>query len=168
MLYFVVVVVLDSELGAELLRRNISLVYGGGTVGLMGIIATSVNNGTRAFHPLFRANLTLGPMMIGWLIGGGKVTGIIPRSLTPREVAGDTIGNTRFICSVSFLFVLCSSHSSCHEMALIGTTIMVNTMHKRKQLMFLQCDAFIVLPGGFGTFEELFEMVCSTVAVSLS
>jgi len=62
--------------------------------------------------------------------GGGKVHGVIPKSLAPREVSGTCIGETTI----------------------------VRTMHERKALMASQSDAFIALPGGYGTFEELLEV----------
>ena len=95
------------DLGTELVSRQISLIYGGGRVGLMGDVAQSV------------------------LDGGGHVTGVIPRDLMDRE-----LGHT----GVTELFV-------------------VDDMHQRKALMSCDASAFIALPGGYGTLEELFEMV---------
>lgn len=95
-----------KELGGLLAERGIRLVYGGGAVGLMGIIADTV------------------------LEAGGEVTGIIPVSLFPKEVA----------------------HQGCTEL------IAVDSMHERKSLMFERSDAFIALPGGFGTLEEIAEV----------
>ena len=94
------------ELGTLLAERGIRLVYGGGAVGLMGQVADTV------------------------MAAGGEVTGIIPLSLFPKEVA----------------------HQGLTEL------ITVNTMHERKQLMFERSDAFIALPGGFGTLEEIAEV----------
>jgi len=96
-----------AKLAAEFARRKLKLVYGGGTVGLMGVMARGVNE------------------------DHGDVLGIIPRSLAPREVSGDTI----------------------------GTTVVTKDMHTRKALMARHADAFIALPGGFGTYEELFEVI---------
>ena len=93
-------------LGKELLRRGIGLTYGGGDVGLMGVVSRTVRE------------------------GGGRVTGVIPGKLAPREVSG----------------------------ALSGDTIVVETMHQRKALMAEKSDAFLALPGGVGTLEELLEM----------
>lgn len=95
-----------TELGRLLAQRGIRLVYGGGAVGLMGLIADTV------------------------LEAGGEVTGIIPLALFPKEVA----------------------HQGCTEL------ITVDTMHERKRLMFDHSDAFIALPGGFGTLEEIAEV----------
>lgn len=96
-----------EELGAELARRNIGLVYGGGDVGLMGAIADSV------------------------LKGGGEAIGVIPEHLMARE-----IGHRQ----------LTKLH-------------VVRSMHERKALMADLSDAFIALPGGFGTLEEFFEVL---------
>ncbi|WP_130620562.1 TIGR00730 family Rossman fold protein [Dyella amyloliquefaciens] len=93
--------------GAEMARRGIALVYGGGKVGLMGTVADAV------------------------LAGGGKVIGVIPRQLVEREVA----------------------HTGLTEL------VVVDTMHQRKTRMFELSDAFVALPGGFGTMDEMFEML---------
>jgi uncharacterized protein (TIGR00730 family) len=93
--------------GAEMARRGIALVYGGGKVGLMGVVADAV------------------------LAGGGKVIGVIPRQLVELEVA----------------------HAGLSEMHV------VETMHQRKTRMFELSDAFVALPGGFGTMDEMFEML---------
>jgi len=93
------------SMGAELAARGIELVYGGGAVGLMGIVADAV------------------------LDAGGSVTGVIPTGLFSREVAHDRV--TRL-----------------HHTA---------TMHERKALMYELADAFVAMPGGLGTLDELFE-----------
>ena len=95
------------QLGAELSRRKIGLVYGGGNVGLMGAIADSV------------------------LEAGGEAIGVIPEHLMTRE-----IGHKR----------LTKLH-------------IVHSMHERKALMADLSDAFIALPGGFGTLEEFCEVL---------
>ncbi|CAA6660940.1 unnamed protein product [Spirodela intermedia] len=95
------------ELGHELVRRRINLVYGGGSVGLMGLISQTVHNG--GFH----------------------VLGVIPTALMPLEISGETVGEVRT----------------------------VTDMHERKAEMARQSDAFIALPGGYGTMEELLEMI---------
>ncbi len=94
-----------SLLGAELARQKITLVYGGGRVGLMGIVADAV------------------------MRAGGEVIGVIPRALMDTEVG--------------------------HEH--ISRLMVVKDMHERKALMAEYADAFIALPGGLGTLEELFE-----------
>lgn len=93
---------------AELLAaEGIDVIYGGGSVGLMGLIADTV------------------------MAGGGEVTGIIPFPLMPREVGHQ--GLTRMI--------------------------EVDSMHARKARMIELSDGFIALPGGFGTLEELAEVL---------
>ena len=96
-----------EALGRELVSRGIRLIYGAGSVGLMGVVARTVHE------------------------RGGEVLGIIPEPLTTREMAGETIGET----------------------------MVVQTMHERKSLMNDYCDAFIAMPGGFGTMDELFEAI---------
>lgn len=95
------------KLGRLLAERDIALVYGGGSVGLMGIIADAV------------------------LEAGGRVIGVIPRQLATRELL----------------------HPGVEEMHV------VDDMHTRKAKMSECSDAFIAMPGGFGTLEELFEVV---------
>jgi uncharacterized protein (TIGR00730 family) len=99
-----------EEMGAELARRNIGLVYGGGNVGLMGIIADAA------------------------LKAGGEAQGVIPEHLMAREVGHR---------------VLTKLH-------------VVRSMHERKALMADLSDAFVALPGGFGTLEEFCEVVTWT------
>jgi uncharacterized protein (TIGR00730 family) len=94
------------ELGALLAKEGITLVYGGGHVGLMGIVADAV------------------------LAGGGQAIGVIPRSLWDREVG----------------------HRGLTELHI------VESMHDRKALMASLSDAFVALPGGLGTLEEIFEV----------
>jgi uncharacterized protein (TIGR00730 family) len=94
-------------LGAELARRGIGLVYGGGSVGIMGAVARAVHD------------------------NGGEVHGIIPAPLTPKELSGAPIGKLE----------------------------VVDSMHTRKARMVELADGFIAMPGGFGTFEELFETI---------
>ena len=95
------------EVGAELVRRGLGLVYGGGRVGLMGEVATAVT------------------------AAGGTVIGIIPESLSTKEIA----------------------YADATELIVTGT------MHERKARMADRADAFIALPGGFGTCDELFEIL---------
>ena len=95
------------ELGVALARHGMTLVYGGGRLGLMGIVADAV------------------------LQAGGRVIGVIPRMLIEREAA----------------------HTS------LTRQHVVTTMHERKTLMAEMSDAFVGLPGGMGTFDELVEIV---------
>ncbi|MFI5658523.1 TIGR00730 family Rossman fold protein [Streptomyces sp. NPDC051684] len=97
---------LAAAVGAELARRGIGLVYGGGRRGLMGAIADSA------------------------LKAGGEVIGVMPRSMVEREWA----------------------HEGVTEL------LMCDSMHERKALMADQADAFVALPGGLGTLEEIFEV----------
>jgi uncharacterized protein (TIGR00730 family) len=93
-------------LGVLIASRGIDLVYGGGSVGLMGDLADAA------------------------LGRGGRVTGVIPAGLFAREVGHPGL-------------------TTLHE---------VGSMHERKQLMYDLSDAFIALPGGLGTLEELAEV----------
>ncbi len=88
-----------------MVERGVDLVYGGGRLGLMGVIADSV------------------------LAGGGRVYGVIPEALVNLEVA----------------------HGGVTELHTVVT------MHDRKAKMTELCDAFVALPGGIGTLDELFE-----------
>jgi uncharacterized protein (TIGR00730 family) len=92
-------------LGQVIARAGLNLVFGGGSVGLMGILADAA------------------------LEQGGSVTGVIPRALYEREVGHDGVTELR----------------------------VVESMHDRKAQMAELSDAFIALPGGMGTLEELFE-----------
>jgi uncharacterized protein (TIGR00730 family) len=94
-----------AALGREIGRRGLGVVYGGGMVGLMGVVADAA------------------------LAAGAAVTGVIPRALDAREV----------------------SHNALTEL------LLVDTMHERKALMAERADAFVALPGGIGTMEELIE-----------
>ncbi|MBF9255245.1 TIGR00730 family Rossman fold protein [Pontibacter sp. 172403-2] len=96
-----------AELGAAMAAQSITLVFGGGKVGLMGTIADAV------------------------LAGGGKAIGVIPQSLVDREVA----------------------HAGLTELHV------VQTMHERKALMASYADAFVAMPGGFGTLDEVNEII---------
>ncbi len=96
-----------AEVGRLLGERGVRVVYGGGRVGLMGLVADAA------------------------LAAGGPVTGIIPRALLEREVAHATLSRLH----------------------------VVETMHERKEMMAALSDAFIVLPGGLGTLDEMFEII---------
>lgn len=95
------------DLGALLGQKNYTLVYGGGHVGLMGMMADSC------------------------LQMGGEVTGVIPKSLQQREVAHSRLTDLR----------------------------VVDSMHERKALMEQLSDVVVALPGGFGTLDELNEII---------
>src|SRR5262252_9364769 len=94
-------------LGKALAENGIRLVYGGGSVGMMGAVATAV------------------------LDHGGSVTGIIPEFLTRKENA----------------------------LTRVQEMIVTPDMHERKRLMFERSDAFVAMPGGIGTLEELVEQL---------
>jgi hypothetical protein len=96
-----------AALGGALAARGWGLVYGGGSVGLMGVLADAT------------------------LAGGGEAIGIIPRALAAREIAHHHLTELR----------------------------VVETMHERKAQMAGLADAFVALPGGAGTFDELFEII---------
>jgi len=96
-----------NALGTRLANDGLRLVYGGGNVGLMGIVANAV------------------------LDAGGEVVGVIPGQLVEWEVA----------------------HRGVTEL------VVVESMHQRKQRMFELADGFVALPGGFGTLDEMFEML---------
>jgi uncharacterized protein (TIGR00730 family) len=91
----------------EVVRRGGNIVYGGGSLGLMGVLADAA------------------------LRAGGEVTGVIPRFLDDREIGHHGVTDLR----------------------------VVETMHERKMLMAELADAFLVLPGGIGTLEEVIEML---------
>ena len=96
-----------ADLGKLLAKKNITLIYGGGSKGIMGAIANAV------------------------MQNGGKVIGIIPKKLVERE----------------------HQHDGLTELSIVAD------MHMRKKQMYDLCDAAIILPGGFGTMDEFFEMV---------
>jgi uncharacterized protein (TIGR00730 family) len=96
-----------TQLGNVLAQKNITLIYGGGGVGIMGAVATAV------------------------LQQGGHVTGIIPQHLLSWEAQHKQVANM----------------------------IVTPDMHERKKLLYQKADAAIILPGGFGTLDELFEIL---------
>jgi uncharacterized protein (TIGR00730 family) len=95
-----------EELARALVERGTGIVYGGGMVGLMGVLADAA------------------------LERGGEVTGVIPQSLADKEVAHERLTDLR----------------------------VVESMHERKATMAELADAFVALPGGIGTVEELIEV----------
>jgi uncharacterized protein (TIGR00730 family) len=96
-----------NQLAEIMVSRGIELVYGGGNVGVMGLLADAI------------------------MSRGGRVIGIIPQFLMDKEVGHKGITELRI----------------------------VKNMHQRKQLMNDLCDAILMLPGGFGTLEEFFEVL---------
>lgn len=99
-----------TALAQCLVAREITIVYGGGNVGLMGILADTAR------------------------AAGGEVIGVIPRGLVAKEVAHTELADLR----------------------------VVESMHERKALMAELSDAFIAMPGGYGTFEEFCEILTWT------
>lgn len=95
------------RLGELLAERNLGLVFGGGHIGLMGVLADAV------------------------LRAGGEAIGVIPQALVDKELA----------------------HSGLSQIHVVAS------MHERKAVMADLSDAFIALPGGFGTADELFEIL---------
>ncbi|KAH7690208.1 Cytokinin riboside 5'-monophosphate phosphoribohydrolase LOG protein [Dioscorea alata] len=100
-------VLCGSSAGKKKVLKNIDLVYGGGSIGLMGLISQTIFN------------------------GGRNVIGVIPKALMGREIAGVTVGEVKPVIN----------------------------MHHRKEKMGNYADAFIALPGGYVTLEELFEVI---------
>ena len=96
-----------AAIGRGLAEAGLRLIYGGGKVGLMGVLADAA------------------------LAAGGQVSGIIPHFLQTREIM----------------------HAG------VADLTVTDSMHSRKQKMFAEADAFLVLPGGLGTFDETFEIV---------
>jgi len=96
-----------AALGHRIAKDGLALIYGGGNVGLMGIVADAV------------------------LQAGGEVVGVIPEQLVNWEVA----------------------HKGVTRLEVVGS------MHERKMRMFDLADGFVALPGGFGTLDEMFEML---------
>ncbi|MEM7133932.1 MAG: TIGR00730 family Rossman fold protein [Chloroflexota bacterium] len=99
-----------EAMGTRIAKQNLTLVYGGGSVGLMGILAKAAE-----------AN-------------GASVLSVIPESLLPKELVGESTGEL----------------------------IVCETMLERKAIMAQKSDAFIAMPGGYGTLDEIFEMVTWT------
>ena len=98
------------DLGVSLVEHGLGLVYGGGNVGLMGVVADAV------------------------LGSGGEAVGVIPQALVDKELAHGRLTDLRI----------------------------VRSMHDRKALMAELADAFIALPGGYGTLEEFCEIITWT------
>jgi uncharacterized protein (TIGR00730 family) len=96
-----------EQFGKGLVARGARLVYGGASVGLMGVVADAV------------------------IAGGGRATGVITEALAGHEIAHATLSDL----------------------------LVVSTMHERKARMAELSDSFVMLPGGFGTYEEFMESV---------
>ncbi|MCX8999060.1 TIGR00730 family Rossman fold protein [Rhizobiaceae bacterium BDR2-2] len=98
------------KLGTAIAAHGLRLVYGGGTKGIMGAVASGV------------------------MAAGGKVTGIIPEFLVDMEATRHSLGQ-------------------------LDELIVTENMHERKHAMFERADAFVTLPGGIGTLEEIVEIM---------
>ena len=98
---------LAKRVGEVISQKNLGLVYGGGNVGLMGKVAHTVLDNKK------------------------EVVGVIPKSLTNREMADFSITKLHI----------------------------VETMHERKKMMYDLSDAFLAIPGGMGTLDEMFEIL---------
>ncbi|KAF5955228.1 hypothetical protein HYC85_008084 [Camellia sinensis] len=98
------------ELGKELVSRNIDLVYGGGSIGLMGLISQAVHDGGRPCHWSYSQDAHASRVQL---------------------LTGETVGEVKAVAD----------------------------MHQRKAEMAKHSDAFIALPGGYGTLEELLEVI---------
>jgi uncharacterized protein (TIGR00730 family) len=96
-----------EAMGRAIAARGLTLVYGGARIGIMGAVANAA------------------------LAAGGRVVGVIPKSMVSKEIAHD---------GLTELFL-------------------TETMHDRKDRMIALSDAFVALPGGFGTYDELFETI---------
>ena len=97
-------------LGRALVDRDLELVYGGASVGLMGVLADAV------------------------LAAGGRAVGVMPEAFVAKEIVHDGLSEL----------------------------LVVSSMHERKAAMAERADAFVALPGGFGTFEETLEVITWT------
>lgn len=96
-----------AQIGIQLAEKGITLIYGGGSRGIMGTLADAM------------------------MENGGRVIGVIPKILIEWE----------------------------HQHEGITELLVVEDMHERKKKMYERCDAALILPGGFGTLDELFELV---------
>ncbi|XP_043713579.1 cytokinin riboside 5'-monophosphate phosphoribohydrolase LOG5-like isoform X1 [Telopea speciosissima] len=127
------------ELGEELVSRRLNLVYGGGSVGLMGLVSQAVHH------------------------GGGHVLGIIPKTLMCKEITGETVGEVKPVADMHQRKAEMARHSDCF-IALPGSSV----FNTRKQNIYtIKRTIFLTSPfphykcwtGGYGTLEELLEVI---------
>ena len=121
-------------LGATIARRGFRLVYGGGSVGLMGEVAMAVAETAASISASSSSPETAAMPAAGAGVAAGKcesVIGVIPEALKEKEMSGNGVGIVE----------------------------VVKDMHERKRRMAEIADCFIAMPGGYGTMEELFEVV---------
>ncbi|KAK3026372.1 hypothetical protein RJ639_040461 [Escallonia herrerae] len=125
------------DLGKELVERKMDLIYGGGSIGLMGLVSQTVYD------------------------GGCHVLGVIPTSLNPIEEGVTYVYDTQIGEAICCIFIHRNSWVANYQISghAVGEVMVVSDMHERKAEMARQADAFIALPGGYGTMEELLEMV---------
>ncbi|KAM7512340.1 hypothetical protein LguiB_011215 [Lonicera macranthoides] len=124
------------ELGKQLVERKVDLVYGGGSGGLMGLVSQTVFNG--GGHVLGYAYMYFAYICFFFFSFLHElfyflffVYLVMPKALLQHEISGETIGELRTVAD----------------------------MHQRKSEMAKNADAFIALPGGYGTMEELLEVI---------
>ncbi|CAG7902706.1 unnamed protein product [Brassica rapa] len=125
------------DLGNELVSRNIDLVYGGGSIGLMGLVSQAVHD------------------------GGRHVIGVIPKTLMPRELTGETVGEVRAVADMHQRKAEMARHSDAFialpeqdEALNLSNNIIVIIMYKDYNLFLL-----LKYTGGYGTLEELLEVI---------
>ncbi|XP_072982563.1 cytokinin riboside 5'-monophosphate phosphoribohydrolase LOG1-like isoform X1 [Typha latifolia] len=125
------------DLGKQLVERQIDLVYGGGSVGLMGLISQTVYN------------------------GGCHVLGVIPRALLPHEISGETIGEMKTVADMHERKSEMAKHADAF-IALPGELIPPQT-HPLLTTIWIFLQNFSqrdeILLGGYGTMEELLEII---------
>lgn len=120
-----------TKLGNLIAEKNWGLVYGGGSTGVMGAVAR------------------------GCATKGGYVHGIIPEALISRERTTDNDFNEKLKKGIDNH----DGSTPIPDSKEYGKTTLVKDMHTRKRLMGEEADAFVALPGGYGTMEELMEVV---------
>ncbi|RLM97707.1 lysine decarboxylase-like protein [Panicum miliaceum] len=119
------------ELGHELVRRGISLVYGGGSIGLMGVIARTVRD------------------------GGCHVLGVIPKALMPIEISGESVGEVKVVADMHQRKAEMARQSEAF-IALPGARYSTISCSHHRYFNII-CLGFV--SGGYGTMEELLEMI---------
>nr|VDD61859.1 unnamed protein product [Brassica oleracea] len=123
------------DLGNELVSRNIDLVYGGGSIGLMGLVSQAVHD------------------------GGRHVIGVIPKTLMPRELTGETVGEVRAVADMHQRKAEMARHSDAF-IALPEQDEALNLSNNIVIIMYRDNNLFLLLnTGGYGTLEELLEVI---------
>ncbi|XP_023515227.1 probable cytokinin riboside 5'-monophosphate phosphoribohydrolase LOGL10 isoform X4 [Cucurbita pepo subsp. pepo] len=119
------------ELGKILVQRKIDLVYGGGSVGLMGLISQTVFSGGCHVLGYVFIQIYISVYHVANSVVSFMMYRVIPKALQIHEISGETVGEVKTVAD----------------------------MHQRKSEMAKHADAFVALPGGYGTMEELLEMI---------